>query len=136
MKVDKRGRVLPGAVVLVVSLGLALGGCLPFGSPIVALPSPAASVAPSGKSSPSPSASASTRTSISATASVSATNPFAAKRVDLAVGFTAPQTTSMTCDGSSATLGVARAGSYAGFVNQAASGVFDVATGRDRKSVV
>ena len=41
MKVDKRGRVLPGAVVVVVSLGLALGGCLPFGSPIVALPSPA-----------------------------------------------------------------------------------------------
>lgn len=132
MKVDKRGRVLPGAVVVVVSLGLALGGCLPFGSPIVALPSPAASVAPSEKSSPSssPSASASTRTSTSATASVSATNPFAAKRVDLAVGFTAPQTTSMTCDGSSATLGVARAGSYAGFVNQAAAGVFDVATGR------
>lgn len=115
-------------VVFVAAVGMVLGGCLPFRLPVEAVPSPDEPVS----SATSPSSAITTpgpsRTPTPTPVPLVASDPFAGERVDLVLGYAAPQKTTMPCGSGGSKTIVARAGSYVGFANQEVAGVFDLAS--------
>lgn len=120
------------SMVVVAAFGMLLGGCLPFRPPIEAVPSPDGQASSTATASSTAGTSSASRTPTPTPAATprAATDPFAGKRVDLKVGYAAPQKTTMPCGSGSSRMGVARAGSYVGFADQEVAGVFELAGGQ------
>lgn len=121
--------MIRSAAVATLAVLLSLTGCQSVkGVPAAdTSPStPSASATPRGSTTPSTSSVSPSASAVSQRAS----DPFEAKRVDLSVGYSVVQKTTMPCNRSDASIWTARAGSYAAFVNQYAAGVLDISTGQ------